>query len=111
MSLNEKNYFSPENQLKFMGSPQFKSFMSCEAAALAEVRGEYHEPESDALLIGSYVDSYYSGTLEEFKAETPQIFTQKGELKAAEMRTLQLLQICKGSDPATELCGNGGENA
>lgn len=82
MSLNEKNYFSPENKLKYMGSSQFKSFMSCEAAALAEIRGEYHEPESDALLIGSYVDSYYSGTLEEFKAETPQIFTQKGELKA-----------------------------
>lgn len=82
MKLNEKNYFSPENQLKYMGSSQFKAFMACEAAALANITGEYREPESDSLLIGSYVDSYYSGTLDLFKAETPQIFTQKGELKA-----------------------------
>lgn len=28
------------------------------------------------------MDSYFEGTLEEFKKENPEIFTQKGELKA-----------------------------
>lgn len=80
--LDNNNYFSPENQLKYMGSSQFKAFRSCEAAALAELKGEYTRGTTDALLIGSYVDAWYSGELEEFKAATPEIFTAKGELKA-----------------------------
>jgi hypothetical protein len=80
--LNEDNYFSPENSLKYMGSSQFKSFMKCEGKALAEITGEYREEPSDSLLIGSYVDAYYEGSLEQFAIKTPQIFTQKGELRA-----------------------------
>ena len=37
--LTSENYFSPENELFYMGSSQFKNFQKCEAAALAELRG------------------------------------------------------------------------
>jgi hypothetical protein len=38
---------------------------------------------STALLVGSYVDSYFEGTLDEFKAEHPEIFNSRtGELKS-----------------------------
>lgn len=39
-----ENYFSPEMNMAYMGSTQFKAFDRCEAAALAEVRGEYAPP-------------------------------------------------------------------
>lgn len=81
-TITAENYFSHENQLKYMGSSQFKSFLKCEAGALAEINGEYEREVTSALLIGSYVDAHYEGTLDIFKAQTPQIFTQKGELKA-----------------------------
>jgi hypothetical protein len=83
MALTKKNYFSQSNNLKYMGSSQFKSFMKCEAAALAEINGEWERPMSTALLVGSYVDSYFEGTLDEFKAEHPEIFNSRtGELKS-----------------------------
>lgn len=82
MSLTSENYFSVENNMHYMSATQFKGFLNCESAMLAELRGEYKPKVTDALLIGSYVDAYYEGTLSKFKADHPEIFTQKGELKA-----------------------------
>lgn len=45
---------------------QFKSFDRCEACGLAESSGEYVREETDALLIGSYIDAYFAGELDEF---------------------------------------------
>ena len=81
-NLTAENYFSPEANMQFMSCSQFKSFQKCEASALAELREEYVRPVTDALLIGSYVDAHFEGTLDIFKAKHPEIFTQKGELKA-----------------------------
>lgn len=80
--LTNETYFSPENNLKYMGCSQFKSFMKCEAAALAEVRGEYEREKTTALLVGSYVDAHFEGTLDIFRAKNPEIFKKNGELKA-----------------------------
>lgn len=82
MSLTRENYFSPENQMKYMGSSQFKSFMKCSAAALAEISGEYVREKTSALLVGSYVDAHFEGTLDLFKAHNPEIFTKGGDLKS-----------------------------
>lgn len=80
--LTSENYFSSENNLKYMGSSQFKSMLKCEAATLADINGEFPREETTALLVGSYVDAHYEGTLDIFKAQHPQIFTKQGELKA-----------------------------
>ncbi len=45
-----------------MSVSQFKSFKRCEAAALAELNGEYERPKSKALLLGSFVDEMLTGT-------------------------------------------------
>lgn len=82
MMLTAENYFSPENQMKYFGASQFKSFMRCEAMALAEIRGEYEWEETSALLVGSYVDAHFEGTLDIFQAKHPVIFTKSGELKS-----------------------------
>jgi hypothetical protein len=82
LKLTAENYYSPEANWDYMSASQFKSFRRCEAAAMAELRGEWGKKDSIALLVGSYVDAYFSGELEQFKAEHPEIFTKKNELKA-----------------------------
>jgi hypothetical protein len=82
LKLTDANYYSQEANLAYMSASQFKSFRRCESAALAELRGEWGRKESLALLVGSYVDAYFSGELEQFCADHPEIYTQKKELKA-----------------------------
>lgn len=80
--ITNENYFSPENNMKYMSASQLKSFMKCEAAALAELKGEYVRPKTTSLMVGSYVDAHFFGTLDLFKAQNPEIFTKQGTLKA-----------------------------
>ena len=82
MILTEKNYFSKEASKFYTGSSQIKKMLSCEAKTLAELNGEWEEEKSDAMLVSSYIDEAISGTLETFKKQNSQIFTQKKELKA-----------------------------
>lgn len=82
MELTEESYFSRENNLKYCGSSQIKSFADCEARTMAELNGEWEEEKSKSLLVGSYVDAAVSGTLDIFKAQTPELFKKDGTLKA-----------------------------
>ncbi len=82
MILTKDNYFSREANEKYMSVSQYKTFSECEARAMAELRGEYERPKTVSLLVGSYVDAYFEGTLDKFIADNPEIFTQKGELKS-----------------------------
>ncbi|MBW7573889.1 PD-(D/E)XK nuclease-like domain-containing protein [Caproiciproducens faecalis] len=92
MNLTAENYFSPENQLTYIGASQFKSFLFCPAAALAEIRGEYRQEETTALLVGSYVDAYFEGTLDLFRAKHPDIFKRDGSLKSEYVQAEQIIQ-------------------
>ena len=91
MPLTANNYFSPEMQMEYMGSSQFKAFQKCEAAALAEIRGEYVRPESTALLVGSYVDSAFEGTLDAFKVKHPELFKRDGTLKPEYVKANEII--------------------
>lgn len=88
MVLTAENYYSAEANLEYMSVSQFKDFngtygkIACEFEAVEKMYGRWQPEKSTALLIGSYVDSYFEGSLELFKKENPEIFTQKGELKA-----------------------------
>ena len=88
MQLTEENYYSDIANYEYMSVSQFKDFngtygkAACEAAAVAKLKGTYKEPKSTALLIGSYVDRYFEGTLESYKKEEPAIFKKDGKLKA-----------------------------
>lgn len=82
MKLTQRNYFSRKASMEFMSVSQFKSFQKCPAATLAEIKGKYKREKSTALLVGSYVDSYFEGTLANFIKENPEIFKKNGTLKA-----------------------------
>ena len=82
IEVNSENYFSTEMSRKYMGSSQFKAFKKCESSALAELNGEYEREVTTSLLVGSYVDAHYEGTLDIFRAQHPEIFTRNGDLKS-----------------------------
>lgn len=82
MKLTQRNYFSRKASMEYMSVSQFKSFQKCPASALAEIKGKYKREKSTALLVGSYVDSYFEGTLPKFIKENPEIFKKNGTLKA-----------------------------
>lgn len=81
--LTNSNYYSLKASQKFWSVSQFKSFNRCEAMALAEVQGKYEREMTDALLIGSYVDAYFSHEMEEFEEEYGHLmFKRNGEVLA-----------------------------
>ena len=83
MKLTNDNYFSQEAQKQYWSVSQLKSFMKCEACGLAEVRGEYQRESTTSLLVGSYVDAYFSDEMEEFQDAHPEIFNSRtGKLKS-----------------------------
>jgi hypothetical protein len=82
MELTEQNYFAPDASKQYMSASQLKSFLDCPARTLAELSGEYKRESSTALLVGSYVDAHFSGTLPQFRAEHPEIYTLKGGLRS-----------------------------
>lgn len=88
MILTSENYYGQEANRTYMSVSQYKDFcgsmgkIPCEAQALAKLRGEWTMDKSTALLVGSYVDAHFEGTLNLFKAQNPEIFTRQGALKA-----------------------------
>lgn len=82
LKLTDDNYYSPEVNWEYMSASQFKSFRRCEASAMAELRGEWGRKETTALMVGSYVDAFFSDELEQFKASHPELYKRDGTLKA-----------------------------
>lgn len=93
--INASNYFSRENTLNYMSVSQFKSFEKCEFSALEEVNGRYSRAESTALLVGSYVDAYYEGTIDLFVVNHPEILKKDGTLKADYVQAELLIERLK----------------
>lgn len=98
LKLNDENYYSLTADRDYFSVSQFKSFLRCEAATMAYLRGEYQRETTTALLVGSYVDAFFEGTLEQFKAENPQIFKKDGSLKAEFSKAEEIIEKIK-SDP------------
>lgn len=82
MKLNNENYYSQKANQAYFSVSQVKDFLKCEAYAMAKINREWVEEPTTPMLIGSYVDSYFEGTLEEFKQRTPEIFKKDGTLKS-----------------------------
>ena len=93
MQITEDNYYSAEMNMKYVSVSQYKMFFgtpdqeACEAAALAEVKGEIERPNNSvSLLVGSYVDAALTGDLKEFEKEHPEIYSTRGATKG-ELKT------------------------
>lgn len=92
MGLTAKHYFSQNSNMRYCGSTQFKQFLKCPAKAMAILEGKVQEEESTALLVGSYVDSWFEGTLDQFKEENPNLFKRDGSLKAEYIKADEIIE-------------------
>lgn len=91
MTLTNDNYYSQEANLEYMSVSFYKAMRKCEAAAMAQLRGEWEQPKTTALLIGSYVDSWFEGTLGHFVENNPEIFKKNGSLKADYVQAAEII--------------------
>ena len=98
MILTNENYYSSAANQKYMSVSQYKDFQKCEAMALASLKGEWVRPQTTALLVGSYIDSWFEGTLEEFCEAHPEIYTKSGKLKADFIQAEEIIEFVQ-KDP------------
>ena len=96
--VTNENYFSPECNWAYMSHSQYLAFQRCEAAALAELKGIYTRKSTTALLIGSYVDAYFSNELDIFTDEHPEVFKKDGSLKAEYARANEVIERMEQDD-------------
>lgn len=54
MELTRDNYYTPEADIEYMSCSQYQSFLTCEAATMAKLRGQYVPSDSEALTVGNY---------------------------------------------------------
>ena len=91
MQLTKENYFGHEAAQHYMSASQLKAFLNCEAAALAEIRGEYKQEKSTALLVGGFVDAHFSMEEKQFADDNPEIFKKDGTLKAEYIQAIDII--------------------
>ena len=88
MILTAENYYSEEANREYISVSQYKDFCgtigrpACEEQALSKLIGDWMLEKTTSLMVGSYVDAHFEGTLDIFKAQNPEIFTRAGGLKA-----------------------------
>lgn len=88
MNLNNRNYYSRKANKLFLSVSQYKDFCGtmgkegCEYTALAKLKGKYKPEPTKAMLMGSYVDAAYEGSLKRFIKNTPEMFNKNGTIKA-----------------------------
>lgn len=103
MILTPANYYSLQANRAYFSISQVKQFDACEACAMAELAGEYAKEKTAALLVGGYVDAHFSGELEAFKAENPEIFTKKGELRSEYQQAENIIARIERDDLAIHM--------
>lgn len=103
LKLTNENYYSHEANMEYMSASQYKAFNRCEAAAMAELRGELVRGETTALLVGSFVDAYFSGELEQFTAAHPEIHKRDGTLKAEFAKATEIISRLEQDELAAML--------
>lgn len=89
----EKNYMSVHQYLDFVGHMGIRG---CEARALAKINGEWKDKITKSMLVGSFVDSYFEGTLDSFLKENQECFlkTKPSELKAEYRKANTMINRC-----------------
>ena len=98
MVLNDGNYYSLEADREFMSVSQYKVFagtygkIACEFHAMEKLAGRWEDETTTAMKVGSYVDSYFEGTLKRFKAEHQEMFKKDGGLKADFLKAEEIIK-------------------
>ena len=88
MIITADNYYSREADREYLSVSQYKDFAGtlgkpgCEFHAMERLAGEWEDEKTLPLMVGSYVDAWFEGSIDRFKSENPDCFTKGGDLKA-----------------------------
>lgn len=99
--LNAQTYYTQEANMRFMSVHQYLDFAGhmgirgCEERAMAKLSGKWVVEPNESMVVGSYVDSYFEGTVDNFRFEHPEIFTKDGKLKASFRRAELMIERCE----------------
>jgi hypothetical protein len=112
IEINNDNYYSEQANIDYMSVSQFKDFAGtlmhtgCEETAYEKMMNLIPQPVTKALLVGSYIDAFYEGTLDAFKSENRDNICTKTSIKAFEKsqdpNDLQLLADFKQAESIIE---------
>ena len=95
MQLTPENYYSSEANEAYMSASFVKGMRRCEAATMAEMRGEWKRPDSTALLQGQFVDECLTGDFGSWVLKHPEISKRDGNLKAEFMKCQEMVSRAK----------------
>ena len=97
MKLSSSNYFSKEANLEYMSSTQLKSLVgsmgrpACEEHALKVLKGEWVDEPSPSMILGSYVDAYFSGEMQGFLKKNENVIYTKSGTKYAQFKKADIM--------------------
>lgn len=97
--LTNENYYTQEAMSHYMSIHPFISFIgtpgiiACEERTIHDI--EYPIEPTDNMIIGSYMDAYFEGGLEEFKKNNPQLFKKDGSLYSKYEVCDLMIEKCK----------------
>lgn len=95
--LTADNYFSKEMNMEYMSSTQLKSLVgsmgrpACEEHALKVLKGEWVDEPSPSMIIGSYVDAYFSGEMQGFLKKNENVIYTKTGTKYAQFKKADIM--------------------
>lgn len=100
--LTDDNYYSEEADKRYMSVHQYLDFaghmgvVGCEARAVAKLNRQWKDKITKSMLIGSFVDSYFEGTLENFLRENSECFlkTRPAELRSEFRKARRMIERC-----------------
>lgn len=104
--LTDSNYYSLESDQHYCSNSQLKLFQDCEHRAMEYLKGNYEIPQSEAMLIGSYVDCALTEpeNFEQFKKDHPEMYSSRGStkglLKSSFARAEKMVEKVKGDEVA-----------
>lgn len=99
--LTRDNYHGTEANLNYWSASFVKEMLSCESRAMAELSGEYERPNTDALMVGSYVDAAFESdrAFKRFRSEhETELFRKDGKLRAEYVKADEMIKRAK-ADP------------
>ena len=97
MKLTKENYHSIEAAKKYFSVSQYKELAGslgqkgCEARAMALMRGEWEIEMTTAIKVGNYVDAHFTGNLDVFKAQHPEILKKDLTLKSEYIQANEII--------------------
>ena len=108
MNLNKDNYYSQEANEHYMSASQYKDFCKCPACAIAKIKGEYVQEETEALFVGKYLDAYCDGELDNFIAEhSDKIYQKNGKKYAYILKADKAISVIEDDTVLKDLLTNG----